>query len=178
MLGSTWSEAFQGGGQDGKEATLLKRPQEYVQYRSKEMDMDAGGGIVRDLVSPIWRTTWDAHGMDGMVGNLTDVSTGRVYGCSPLTFGAQILGVVSISNRGPSTACCRSWTSNRLRHVTRNIVERISVQVRIADGLVGRFTRARTLRDSEGEPGCRPRSRQSLPRIHQKLNIPASDSVN
>ena len=43
--------------------------------------MGAGGGIVRDLVSPMWRTTWDAH---GMVGNLTDVSTGRVYGCSPL----------------------------------------------------------------------------------------------
>ena len=82
------------------------------------------------------------------------------------------------SPRGPSTACCRSWTSNRLRHVTRNIVERISVQVRIADGLVGRFTRARALRDPEGEPGSRPRSRQSLPRIHQKLNIPASDSVN
>ena len=36
---------------------------------------------MRDLVSPMWRTTWDAH---GMVGNLTDVSTGRVYGCSPL----------------------------------------------------------------------------------------------
>ena len=54
--------------------------------------MDAGGGIVRDLVSPMWRTTWDAH---GMVGNLTDVYTGRVCGCSPLTFGAQILGVVS-----------------------------------------------------------------------------------
>ena len=83
-----------------------------------------------------------------------------------------------ISNRGPSTACCQSWTSNRLRHVTRNIVERISVQIRIADELVGRFTRARALRDPEGEPGCRPRSRQSLPRIHQKLNIPASDSVN
>ena len=48
--------------------------------------MGAGGGIVRDLVSPMWRTTWDAH---GMVGNLTDVSTGRVYGCSPLTFWAQ-----------------------------------------------------------------------------------------
>ena len=25
--------------------------------------MGAGGGIVRDLVSPMWRTTWDAHGM-------------------------------------------------------------------------------------------------------------------
>ena len=54
--------------------------------------MDAGGGIVRDLVSPMWRTTWDAH---GMVGNRTDVYTGRVCGCSPLTVGAQILGVVS-----------------------------------------------------------------------------------
>ena len=51
--------------------------------------MGAGGGIVRDLVSPMWRTTWDPHGMVGMVGNLTDVYTGRVHGCSPLTFGAQ-----------------------------------------------------------------------------------------
>ena len=35
---------------------------------------------MRDLVSPMWRTTWDAHGMVGMVGNLMDVSTGCVYG--------------------------------------------------------------------------------------------------
>ena len=57
--------------------------------------MGAGGGIVRDLVSPMWRTTWDAH---GMVGNLTDVSTGRVYGCSPLpalVFTPHFLGTES-----------------------------------------------------------------------------------
>ena len=84
-----------------------------------------------------------------------------------------------ISNRGPSTACCRSWKSNRLRHVTRNIVERISVQVRIADGLVGRFKLGRELSEiRRGSQDVVHGRDKSLPRIHQKLNIPASDSVN
>ena len=50
---------------------------------------------MRDLVSPMWRTTWDAH---GMVGNLTDVYTSRVYGCSPLpalVFTPHFLGTES-----------------------------------------------------------------------------------
>ena len=52
--------------------------------------MDAGGVSCVTSYLQCGGTTWDAHGMDGMVGNLTDVSTGCVYGCSPLTFGAQI----------------------------------------------------------------------------------------
>ena len=50
---------------------------------------------MRDLVSPMWRTTWDAH---GMVGNLTNVYTSRVYGCSPLpalVFTPHFLGTES-----------------------------------------------------------------------------------
>ena len=50
---------------------------------------------MRDLVSPMWRTTWDAH---GMVGNLTNVYTSRVYGCSPLpalVFTPHFLGAES-----------------------------------------------------------------------------------
>ena len=56
------------------------------------MAVDTQGGIVRDLVSPMWRTTWDAH---GMVGNLTDVYTGVCTGVHPSLSGHRILGVVS-----------------------------------------------------------------------------------
>ena len=65
------------------------------QYRKQGDGHGRRGGIVRDLVSPMWRTTWDAH---GMVGNLTNVSTSRVYGCSPLpalVFTPHFLGTES-----------------------------------------------------------------------------------
>ena len=60
--------------------------------------MDVGGVSCVTSYLQCGGTTWDAHGMDGMVGNLTNVYTSRVYGCSPLpalVFTPHFLGTES-----------------------------------------------------------------------------------
>ena len=107
-----WSRRTVSGGSKGGTAPRQPLPgtREAWPQRVGWLMTGNGGGIVRDLVSPMWRTTWDAH---GMVGNLTDVSTSRVYGCSPLpalVFTPHFLGTESWGLLVDSRGWIKTWS--------------------------------------------------------------------